>query len=68
MMANNLETENKIGNNFNRRIRQSESGQPLEELKTEDKERTEKLKLLLNNSIKRTSKNKRNYKMKHMNN
>ena len=47
MMANNLETENKIGNDFNRRIRQSESGQPLEELKTEDKERTEKLKLLL---------------------
>ena len=68
MMANNLETENKIGNNFNRRIRQSESGQPLEELKTEDKDRTEKLKSLLNNSIKRTSKNERNYKMKHMNN
>ena len=47
MMLNNLETENEIGNDFNRRIRQSESTQPIEELKTEDDERTENLKLLL---------------------
>ena len=47
MMINNLETENEIGNDFNRRLRQSESGQPIQELKTEDDERTENLKLLL---------------------
>ena len=47
MMINNLETENDIPNDFNRRTRQAESGQPIEEIKTEDDERAENMKLLL---------------------
>ena len=47
MMLNNIETENEISNDFNRRIRQSESGQPLQEIKNEDDERAVSLKLLL---------------------
>ena len=47
MMKNNLETENEISNDFNRRTRQAESGQPISEIKTEDDERAENLKLLL---------------------
>ena len=47
MMLNNLETEHEISNDFNIRIRQSESGQPIQEIKQEDNERAENLKLLL---------------------
>ena len=54
MMLNNLETENEIGNEFNRRTRESDSGQPLQEIKKEDDERAQNLKKLLdefNNDI-----------------
>ena len=47
MMLNNLETENEISNDFNRRTRESESGQTLQEIKNEDDERAENLKKLL---------------------
>ena len=47
MMLNNIETENEISNDFNRRQRQSESGQPLQKIKDEDNERAESLKKLL---------------------
>ena len=47
MMLNNIETQNDISNDFNRRIRESESGQPLQEIKNEDDERAESLKKLL---------------------
>ena len=47
MMLNNIETENEISNDFNRRQRQSESGQPLQEIKNEDDERAQSLKKLL---------------------
>ena len=47
MMINNIETENEIPNDFNRRIRQSESGQPIQEIKQEDDERAVSLKKLL---------------------
>ena len=47
MMLNNLETENEISNDFNRRTRENESGQSIQEIKQEDNERAESLKLLL---------------------
>ena len=47
MMKNNIETENDISNDFNIRTRQAESGQTIQEIKTEDQERAENLKLLL---------------------
>ena len=47
MIINNLETENEISNDFNRRSRENESGQPLQEIKKEDDERAESLKKLL---------------------
>ena len=60
MMLNNIETENEISNDFNRRMRQSESGQPLQEIKNEDDERAESLKKLLdqfNSDINKTNDN-----------
>ena len=60
MMLNNIETENEISNDFNRRIRQSESGQPIQEIKNEDDERAENLKKLLdqfNSDIDKTNDN-----------
>ena len=47
MMKNNIETENDISNSFNIRTRQAESGQSIQEIQTEDQERAENLKLLL---------------------
>ena len=47
MMINNLETEHEIPNDFNRRLRQSESGQSLEKIKTEDTERAKSPKLFM---------------------
>ena len=47
MMKNNIETENDISNDFNIRTRQAESGQAIQEIKNEDQERAENLKLLL---------------------
>ena len=47
MMINNLETEHEIPNDFNRPLRQSESGQSLEKIKTEDTERAKSPKLFM---------------------
>ena len=48
MRLNNYQTELEIGNDFNRRIRNDDTGETLEEIKAEDDERTTSFKSLLN--------------------
>ena len=40
MRLNNYQTELEIGNDFNRRIRNDDTGESLQAIKTEDDERT----------------------------
>ena len=48
MRLNNYQTELEIGNDFNRRIRNDDTGETLQEIKAEDDERTTSFKSLLN--------------------
>ena len=47
MMVNSLQSELGIGNDFNRRLRNDETGETLQEIKTEDDERTKAYETLL---------------------